>query len=338
MIPTISSVTPASVPSMGGTPIIVLGTGFRLPTPPPPSGIVPVPPKSVRVLFGVIPPKDVLVLSPTRLLVISPAMSLFGANDVSVDSVISDITVENIDDLGVTIPTETITLNNIVTFFRPDLSSENMSTLTALTREIIRGITSSVVKNVVLTQSSDYGDGDSTPYTVVAETPGISLSGPSLIRSSNPDGNVDTTCPINATESYVIQSPKIVHVLFEVIGYANNPADEINLLQLFNVWVERTGRISVPLNPLNLAEGYSVHEIEIDSGSDGTSGREYGPAMNSNLHYFSLVLRVRDFILGGIPGVAFDAAKGYTAKVDEVLPSAVGFPEVVFDRLQPQTP
>jgi hypothetical protein len=290
------------------------------------------------VLFGTTPAEKTIVLSATRLLIISPFISLLDADEQPQSSVLSDVTVENIDDSGVLIPTETVTSLDAVTFYRPDLSSENSSSLTLLTRELIGRLKSAVVDNVVLTQSSDYGDEDSEPYTVVASTPGISLLGPSFERSTNPDFNVDTTVPFNSSESYVIQSPKIVHVLFEVTGYANNPADSMNLLVLFNQWVERTGRISIPLDPLDLSKGYSEHEIELEIGGDGTAGREYGPAMNSNVHYFTMLLRIRDLVLVGIPGVAFDAAKGYTAEVEEVLLDTVRSTELVVDRLQPKTP
>lgn len=339
MIPTITSITPDSAPSMGSSTVTIIGTGFRLPTPPPATGIAPVPPESVRVLFGTTPAESVLVLSATRLLVFTPRVRLLDADEKALNVLEVDITVENIDDSGVLIPTETVTELDGFTFFRPDISSENSGELANLVREFINSIRSCVIDNVVMTQAKEYSDEDSEPYTVIAETPGIALLGPSLERSTNPDGNVDTLCTWSLTETITIKSPKIVHVLFEVTGYADNPADYMNLMQLFTEWVERTGRISVPRDPLDLSKGYSQHEIEFVEGGDGTAGKEYGPAMNSNVQYFTMMLRVRDCIISGIPGVDFDAAKGYAAEVEEVLLDVVRLSDTPsIDLLQPRTP
>lgn len=48
-VPTITTVTPSAGPTGGRTLIHVVGTGFRLPDPPPSTGVVPVPGPTVRV-------------------------------------------------------------------------------------------------------------------------------------------------------------------------------------------------------------------------------------------------------------------------------------------------
>jgi len=162
-IPTITSVTPATGHSAGGTLVEVIGTGFRLPDAPPPSGPVPVPPPPMRAFFGAVEAVRVDVISTTRLQILTPGYSL----PIGADTVLVPLELRNVGPFGETIGAEKVVLAEGYRFSRPALDATHETTISRVTRELLLSIQRATIEEVVIVQHTDWSD---DPTNVLRKT------------------------------------------------------------------------------------------------------------------------------------------------------------------------
>ena len=235
---TISSVTPSESLTAGNIIAVVAGSGFRLPTAPPATGVVPVRPPSVRASLGGTACPLVMVLSATEIRIVLPSRGPGAA----------DLLVENIDDAGAAIPGEYKTLASAITYRRPDLSAKGeRSTLSRITRAVRKIFADQVIANVSITVHTDY-DGDpldSAGVTEVGALPAVIITGPRALEDrfystnetetrTGSDGVITASPPLfTVSPTYTItllsESLEELHALISLATSAVDMTDELSI-------------------------------------------------------------------------------------------------------------
>lgn len=310
-VPTFFNVNPKVGPSRGKRVVHILGSNFQLPPSPPLSGLVPVPNPSVRVLFGDTPSDEVGVLTKGLLHVVTPS---------HVAGLVS-ITIQNIDQDGVLVPGETVTVANAYTFELPNLSTEHgaeASVLQYVVRTLVEELRKQVLSNVVVTTNVDFDDvPDAANIGALSELPGIVLSGPQLrenrlhTENSARDGEDETF--LEKTEK---QQGYTVDLVFTIIGVDESAYRHLNLMQE-TISFFRTNRKLRIYHPTD-ATKFVEFEMALEQPPSVVGG-----ANNSNLRAFSGTVAVL--------GVTLDD-KNMTARsifeVLDVFPHASALPNL----------
>jgi hypothetical protein len=259
----------------------IAGTNFQLPPAPPSSGktagtIKP----SVEVLFGTVPANEVHVLSATLLHVVSP---IHDPGAVS-------ITVRNIDQAGVLVPGETVTVASpAYTFALPDFNKtgHEESVLARVCRSLIREIKRQLIANVEITVHVDYDDTpDGANVAMLADLPGLVLSGPRL--RENPEYWTNKKREVTKDgATYQQKTPRCVDLVFTVIGAHDTFQTLLNFMQETVAFFEENITLRVLSDP-TIAGDYT--EFEMDIEEDFAVG---GGSNNSNVRAFSGTVLVR---------------------------------------------
>ncbi len=281
--PTVARITPATGPTGGRRIVKIWGGGFQLLPEPVSRGVVPNP--SVEVLFGDVPARDVRVMATSLLHVVTP---IHDAGTVS-------ITIRNIDQAGVPLAGEGVTIPNAYTFARPVVGSGEageQSNLTRLVRTIVEELRRQILPNVVLTTHTDYDDTpDGANVAALAKVPGLVLSGPILrlnrFYATNQAREDETT----EGETYVLRPSRTVDVAFTIIGVDELMTRNLDLINECTAFFLRNTTLRMARSvaaPSDVVE----YELEIDDGGDFKS---VGTANNSNIRAFSGSFLVRGF-------------------------------------------
>jgi hypothetical protein len=298
----VTSVTPAGGPTVGGTVVEILGADFRLPPDPPPDGIVPVPPPTVAVLFGDAPGVRVQVVSASRLFVAAPMH----------DPEVVDVTVENLDDDGV--PIEEAVLPGAYTFARPKLTEESITA--RVSRALLQLLKRLVIENVSLAVHVDF-DEDPTGGDIVklAELPAILLSGPDTAEnrfySTNEPQQVDGPLAGMFAE---MRQPRTVDLQFAVSGISDSNVEELNLQEAVEQALMRVKTLEMLRDPSDPALGSVSYELDVATGG---APRSTTAPNQSNLRSFTSRIIVRGVDLEGIAGIADDFVKIRGCQVEE---------------------
>lgn len=299
-VPAVFTVTPERGPTRGDMIVEILGSGFQLPTipagPGPTSGELPA---TVRVLFNGEASPLVEVLSSSLLLVTVPAHELGQVN----------ITVENIDDAGVVIPSETITIANAFTYEIPRLTSEYESDLVRCVRAILRLLKrQTIAKEVNRPIHTDYDDdvGDALNIVKVGAFPAITVMGPKMRQNRFYSSNEQPTIAVdldndNIAETFIeMRVPYVVDLIFTVVGVSDRDTELLNLMASFVLFMHRNKHLW--LERIKGQPQFGRAKFEFDFSDDGEPQMP-GTPNNSNIHQWSAEILVRGFPLEELAGI-----------------------------------
>lgn len=310
--------SPAIGTPTGGQAVEITGTGFRIATAAP-GGVVPVPksPPSMTVTFGGVNAVRVEVISDARLFAFTPARSMPIDSDGTTEGVeVVDVVLENVDDSGVLIGTESVTAASAYTYQRPGISHEDGGDFLRAVRALIDLFRSQVLANTVISTSTDYDPETGLPMIRVEKTPQLILTGPTVEFNSfftyRGQSEVATADP---EEFLIARRHRVVDLNFEVTGVTNSDVELINLQSLFETVVDRNTKIDFECDPDVPALGTFPLELHITKSPDYNRVEKYA---NSDLRVFTATIMLKGYPLGTLPGVAQDGVQGVTHEVTEL--------------------
>lgn len=289
-VPTISLVTPNSGPTRGRYLVVIDGSNFRLPPAPPPTG-----PTSgsflrtVSVQFGGKPAADVQVLTSGKLCCLAAPYQ--GSADQADPIPSVAVRVANLDNNGVEIPGENVTLASAFTYARQRLDAA--SHLQYVVRTLVRELKRHVLPNVSVSVSTDYDDevGDQLDLTYLSQLPALAINGPDL--RENREYSLNKGEAIEGAEGFdTPRKPRTVDLLFTMIGAADSVMVLLNLQDAVERYFEANKKLVVDRNPDNPAGGIVDYELWLV----GDPSVELAPS-NSNVRYFSGAFEVRGYDL-----------------------------------------
>jgi hypothetical protein len=257
--PTVSTVTPSSGVTGGGSLVTITGTDFDF------LAVVPVPPVAqpeVTVEFGTGQfATDVRVQSATQLTCIVPA-GLIPVEPTTLvpappDTLDVDVIVTNVDP-G---PNQgSGTLTDGYTYSRPDLTVR--SHLLEVHRTLLKRMMQQIILNVVSTTQQDYDNQSQDLKNRVerAKLPSVALLGPALSdhRIVNYNDPTFQTLPAGSatpTDYKRYDQLTAVSLDYDVRILSGLKGELMNLIQHAVAFMQRNHHISVLRNPLNAADG-----------------------------------------------------------------------------------
>ncbi len=309
-VPLIVDVIPRSGPTGGKTLVEIKANNLRVPPDPPltgqTSGILP---QTVQVLFGGGPATGVKVFSKGRLTCLAPNND---PGDV-------DVTIKNLDDLGVPIVGEEATRVDIYKFRRPNILAD--ADLTRLVRTFIRLLKQQVISEVVLTAHTDFDDDTADLLSIVniAKLPAIILVGPEIAENRFFSTNEKQEVPLNDGLNGVAirRPPYTVDLQFEVIGVNDRTRQNLNLLTAMIQFLNRNKFIEMDRDPDDLSLGTVKYEMDFieEGGEPAVTNR----LNNSNVRSFSGIMLIRGFDIEDLAGVAEDMVIDKSTEIDEFV-------------------
>jgi hypothetical protein len=309
--PTVSSLLPA-VGHTGGRCVTALtGTGFNLPPPPSPTGVVPDPIPTVSVTFNGVPALDVAVQDSTliyALTPISPTYTLLPSGQRDWGPGFVDVVVQNLDPLtGLPVPGESVTLTSAFEYRRPDLSAESHATTTfaCFMAELAR----QVCPTVDYARHTDWSDGGaSIDLGQIAKMPALLVVDmemqDSVQRPQGPqavdygDGNFAR-----------VREPEAVDIVGTIIGVAETTVEIQNMALGAKLFFKKNARLAVPR---------SSTALDVQTGAYDTSGGTISYTIefqitdpikftaggnNSNVKTFAFAYAIRGVLIESWPGV-----------------------------------
>jgi len=259
--PTIASVSPTSGASGGRYIITIVGTNFRLPPVPPATGPSTPPNPSVRVSFigsvRTVVARRVYVVSTSRMFVEAPAA----------DPEVVAIKVENIDQNGVLIGSETATKPTAYTFKLPDLSIEG--TLVRLVRTLLQDLKRQVLANTSLTIHTDFDEtpADATNRIDFAKLPALVLIGPKFntnrIYATNEARRVPDTSDASGQGFLELRPPTTVDLEFEILGGSESTFELLALMSEATRYFTRNIELTMAADEHDATKGTVSYEMEM---------------------------------------------------------------------------
>lgn len=299
-VPTIASVTPAVGPTGGWTLVQVEGTDFRLPDPPPPTGIAPVAGPTVAVLFGTTPARLVRVFRSTLLVALTDTHDAGAVN----------VVVKNLDNAGVPIPGEQATLLNGFTYTRPKLTDEDH--LTRLCRYFIRELKRQVMENVVPAVHTDYANLPGSGVAMPATLPALIVAGPELaedrFRSLNEEPQLERASTVFDRH----RVPLTVDLSFTIVGVSDSTDELLNLLAATRQCFHRTKRLGMLRDEADPSKGTVLYEMDVPLGGDFKVATQ---ANESNIRNFTGTVVVYGYDMEGLAGFYDDTIRDRGGRV-----------------------
>lgn len=324
-IPFVGNVSPAEGPPAGGTLVRVLGGNFRIPDEPPLiPGPVPIPGPTVDVTVGGAPALKVIVASAGKLYFQAPKRSFVDpSNGKPLDGPFDeDIVITNLDNSGVPIGGETVTVTDGFTYRRVDLSSSTPSRVQALWRTLLRLWKSETIQNVVDSTHTDFDDTetDLLNITALAKLPAIILTGPDLIENRFFTQNQDVAADQPNGDVFIFQKPRYVDLEFDVTLVTNHKGQLTNLIEIATIFLERNKFIYLDCG----AEGTLKLEMDFAQPNGDFQTRRITRDANSNIHASTGRVGITALTLAGFAGFENDGARGATHEVEEVTLQTTG--------------
>lgn len=263
--PTITSVTPAFGHAAGGTLVEVIGTGFRLPDAPPPTGPVPTPPPSMRAFFGTIEATRVDVISATRLLILTPSCPLpLGDGDV----LLKPLELRNVGPYGETIGSERVVLADAYKFARPALDAMHETTMSRIVRELVQYLQRASIENVVIVQNTDWSDDPTNVLrkAAIAKLPAVFLAGPRLRKNTVHTVNDPIDVQVSTTLMRRYRAPRYVDLLFTIGAITDNYLVLLGLVEGITEIVERQPFVAIAKDEADAASELVRFEVQWEGG------------------------------------------------------------------------
>jgi hypothetical protein len=284
-VPSIVTVNPTQVSTLGNSLIEILGFDFREPDPPTPDIIpVPEPGPTVQVLFGTTEALRVDVATGGRLIVLLPPLA---EGDY-------DVTVNNLDNDGVPIGGETNTKTDGLKSLYEDLTVE--SELTNLVRNLVLEFRKQIHPNVYNTVNTDF---DEAPFQLqfIAKLPAVVLSGPELLRDALNDfaGDFDTDDSDSGepgVEFTTRREPRRVNLGFDIIVISDSTVELLNLQYLLEEFIHQNQIFSWT----SLAGPTCELDLDFQTNGDFRADSE---SNESNLRRLRGAIMLREFQIPG---------------------------------------
>ena len=307
-VPTITSVTPSVVTTVGDMMVTIQGTNFAVPvvdtTLNPDAPVAP----NVVVLVDGVPATDIEVIDATEVRCVIPR-HLPGA---------AALTVLNLNASLVPVTGEQVTLAGALTYTLPILTSDQEGDLARLIRTFIRVLKSALSVDVTYAVHTDYDPdtGDDLHITKFAKLPGISLVGPELRENrfyslneqpsyDDPNGPVDTDgTPVDFVTTRV---PYTVDVLLTLVGASDSKIELLNLMQNLIAFMHKTKYLAMDRNATDPTQGAVSYELDFQP--DGQPKTTTVPN-NSNIRSFSSEIVIRGFDIEAQSGLAAGTTAG----------------------------
>lgn len=289
--PTISSITP-NVGHPGGQELVeIRGAHFQLPPEDPlpgPDGLTPPLAPTVRVFFGAIEARKVMVTDVDRILVRTP---LHDPGAVTVE-------VRNVEPSGAPILGESVSLVNGFTFQRPGLVKDPL--IGRVVRFFIRELKRQVLPEVVLTQHTDWTD---SPQEVLrklatAKLPAVILAGPDVRKNTDYTSKETPTRDLGGGITRTYRTPRTVDLVFTLGAISDNTQEFLALLSALEDFPRRNPWLFMPVD-LKQPNGEIVR-LEFGFEPDGDMHADT-EANGNNLRSCTGKVSIRALDLHGFP-------------------------------------
>lgn len=308
-IPTVNLIQQTFGHTGGKTLVRIGGTNFRLPTTPPPGYVLGSGGtflRSVSVTFGGVPATDVRVIKEELLTCLTP----------SHDPGAVDVVVQNLDDNGIAIGGETVTIVGGYSFRRPRTDKLADQDLTRVVAEVINQFKRQVIDNVAITTDTDFDPvtGDSSNYIEPANLPQIVLIGPRLKENRFYSEN---ELPEDSTWDPVIKvrrEAKTHDLTFDIMGVTDNLDQMLNLMVIVERMFHKTKFITIPKN----VGSTDTVDFELDIATDGNMQNNM-KANRSNVHTFQGTFLVRGVTSDDLFGFQDDLVIREDALIDTII-------------------
>ena len=314
-IPTVTSISPNSGTPSGGQMVEVIGTDFRTPTAPDPTIIpVPVAPPSVRVYLNGVEVESVYI-SDTRLFIKIPATGMpIDSHGNTSGQLQVDLTIENIDDTGVLIPTETVTVEDAYTYNRPGISHVETDSLVALSGQLVDMLRAQVLANTNINSSTDYDPNTGTQVIEVECNPQLIIHGPSMMENTFYTRRKLPGLASGVTDEWFeYRRPRYVDLRYEIMGTTNSTVQLINLMQLLTTVLDRNATFNFVCDPANPTATEPL-ELHISRDCRMEKVQMHG---KSDLRVFTAEIIIKGLPLLTLPGADNDGIIGVTHTVTE---------------------
>jgi hypothetical protein len=312
-VPTITSISPVTGPSVGFTLAEVVGTNFRVTPDPPPTGPVPPHLPTVSVLFGTVAAREVKVLSTTLLTALTPA------HDVGLVSLV----VKNLDDAGVPISGETATKTSAFTFGRPDLTQEPV--IKRVFRALLRAMKQAVHPNVVPMVHTEFDDvPGGVEVAMLAALPGLTLGGPDVVEDREYATNEEQDVEEGDATFRSMRVTETESLLFALTGAAEKQGQLLALLDATKDFFDKVKWVTMDRDPVTPSLGTVSYPLMVPRAP---GFRVTSKPNEANVFTFSGTILVRGVTREGMAGVANDLRRerggrtsddGATIQVDRV--------------------
>jgi len=298
-VPVIHSVSPSTGPASGGDLARVTGEGFGA---------------NVEVRFGG-------TLATILTLREEAGFSIADVRSPLHDEGTVGITLINLDEAGLPVPGESVTLPDAYRFLRPRLVRE--SDLTRLVRALIQQLKRQVLANTSITVSVDYDDTtvDGLNVVAMAKLPSLVLSGPRLSESRFYSTNVpfeDVVDGVSGPELRRRQPVFTVDLGFTLTAASESTIELLNLMAAVATFLNRNRFIAMLRDPGQPGLGEVRWEMEPD-GDFRINLRD-----RAGVRAFTCGFAVRGFDVDeGLPldlGKAVDETTFETALIEEAAP------------------
>lgn len=316
--------TPAEGPTAGRALVEVYGSGFRLPpafpassgpSGPAQAGLVRVGvQKTVSVTFDGAEAPLVEVVRSNLLRVLTPVSPIPAVSATGHGAGTVDVVVRNLDDAGVPIPGEEVTLADGYAYRRPKLDAATESDFLRLVRAFLREWKRQVLPDVVLTDHTDFDPDVSTAFVEVAALPAIVLSLTGIPENRFYSLNEGPEEEINEDRVDVRRRPRTVDLNFDVIGISASTMEMTNLLAAANEFMRRNPFLDLDRDPADPGKGRVSYELDFQPGASFEVGNRPN---NSNLRSFSGAVVVRGFDFEGFTGFPADEIRAMSATLKD---------------------
>lgn len=286
-----TTITPSEGLTTGRRIVTIRGAGFRLPVPEVGGSSWR---RTVAVWFGGQLADEVVPLAHYRLAVVVPA---FRGDPGDLPAVV-DVRVANLDDAGLPVPGEDVTLADAFTYRRPSLTVEG--DLVAVVRAVVLQLRRDLIANVTTSADPDYAAETATGLTAIAELPVVVLDGPRIAPAAGVyrDNDVDTMGPDGEGVLTSVASPFTVALTWDIIATCDRKIEALNLVNNIVRTFDRRPWFRIP----ERSPDGSIVEAEVDAKIVG----EFRPSdrWGDRVHSFEATLRVEPVRLGDGYGLA----------------------------------
>ncbi len=302
-VPTITSLTPsAGLPSGRGR-VNLVGTNFRLPPVPPPGGADapltgPVPGpwlRTVSVKINGLEADEVVPVSAAELWIITPE---FRGDSKDIPDAV-DVVVANLDNSGVEIPGETVTLVDGFTYRRQDLTAD--SDVAWVARNVLRRFRRNIIQNSHMNTHFDFSLDPASGLNALASLPSVLLEGPDMMEDDDNRETEEQLTDAGGDNLFVRTPPFTARLEWRILIVSDGKAEVLNLVNLVELDV-----LKRPFLVVETESGSGVFvELEVFLVGDFVATEDFG----DGLHTYGNILRVQGLLLdetygvetGGIP-------------------------------------
>lgn len=217
------------------------------------------------------------------------------------------VTLQNLDDAGVAIPGESVTLAAAYTFARPDLAREGR--VAVVVRALLRALKREVLENTVLTTHTDYDSapGDGLSVLDVAALPALVVTGPRMSTSRFYATNERRTIAAAGGVFYHLRPAETVDLAFTLLGVTDHTRQIQNLMVEARTFFQRNPYLVVPDEVLGAVR------YEMQASFEGLAGPTR--TSESNVRQFS-----GEFVVRGVDLDEEDMRVDVSREVHDYIP------------------